>query len=74
VFEILRIYSSWVELMLLNEVFVDLTGCGKLNDPILKKAETMRNEIRPKIGLSRSVSNNLKHNINLLEIFYVALQ
>jgi hypothetical protein len=25
--------------MLLNEVFVDLTGCGKLNDPIPKKAE-----------------------------------
>jgi len=60
--------------MLLNEVFVDLTGCGKLNYPILKKAETMRNEIRRKLGLNRSVSNNLKHNINLLEIFYVALQ
>jgi hypothetical protein len=32
------------------------------------------NEIRDQLGLNRSVPNNLKHNINILGIFYVALQ
>ena len=32
------------------------------------------NEIRDQLGLNRSVPNNLKHNINLLGIVFVALQ
>jgi DNA polymerase IV len=45
VFEILRRYSSLFETMLLDEVLVDLTGCGRLNGSILKTAEPIRNEM-----------------------------
>lgn len=55
VFEILRSYSPLVEPMSLDEAFVDLTGCGKLHGPILKTAETIRNEIREKLGLNASI-------------------
>jgi hypothetical protein len=60
--------------MLLDGAFVDLTGCWELNGPSLKIAETIRNEIRRQLVLNRSVLNNLKYNINLLEIFYMVLQ
>jgi DNA polymerase IV len=52
VFEILRRYSLLVEPMLLCEAFVELTGCRKLHGPILKTAETIRNEIRDQLGLN----------------------
>ncbi|MFT4579099.1 MAG: DNA polymerase-4 [Nitrospinales bacterium] len=55
VFEILRNYSPLVEPMSLDEAFVDLTGCGKLHGPILKTAETIRNEIRDRLGLNASI-------------------
>ena len=55
VFEILRNYSPLVEPMSLDEVFVDLTGCGRLHSPILKTAETIRNEIRDRFGLNASI-------------------
>ena len=55
VFEILRSYSPLVEPMSLDEAFVDLTGCGKLHGPVLKTAETIRNEIRDRLGLNASI-------------------
>ena len=55
VFEILRSYSPLVEPMSLDEAFVDLTGCKKLHGPILKTAETIRNEIRDRLGLNASI-------------------
>ena len=55
VFEILRRYSPLVEPMSLDEAFVDLTGCKKLHGPILKTAETIRNEIRDRLGLNASI-------------------
>ena len=55
VFEILRRYSPLVEPMSLDEAFVDLTGCKKLHSPILKTAETIRNEIRDRLGLNASI-------------------
>ena len=55
VFEILRNYSPLVEPMSLDEAFVDLTGCGRLHGPILKTAETIRNEIRDRFGLNASI-------------------
>lgn len=54
VFEILRGYSPLVEPMSLDEAFVDLTGCGKLHGPVLKTAETIRNEIKDRLGLNAS--------------------
>jgi len=41
--------------MSLDEAFVDLTGCKKLHGPILKTAETIRNEIRDRLGLNASI-------------------
>ena len=55
VFEILRRYSPLVEPMSLDEAFVDLTGCKKLHGSILKTAETIRNEIRDRLGLNASI-------------------
>ena len=55
VFEILRSYSPLVEPMSLDEAFIDLTGCKKLHGPILKTAETIRNEIRDRLGLNASI-------------------
>ena len=55
VFEILRSYSPLVEPMSLDEAFVDLTGCEKLHGPVLKTAETIRNEIKNRLGLNASV-------------------
>ena len=55
VFEILRSYSPMVEPMSIDEAFVDLTGCKKLHGPILKTAETIRNEIRDRLGLNASI-------------------
>jgi DNA polymerase-4 len=55
VFEILRSYSPLVEPMSLDEAFVDLTGCEKLHGPVLKTAETIRNEIRDRLGLNASI-------------------
>ncbi|MZH03206.1 MAG: hypothetical protein F3745_07395, partial [Nitrospinae bacterium] len=46
VFEILRRYSPLVEPMSLDEAFIDLTGCERLQGPVLKAAENIRNEIR----------------------------
>ena len=55
VFEILRSYSPLVEPMSLDEAFIDLTGCGKLHGPVLKTAETIRNEIKGQLGLNASI-------------------
>lgn len=55
VFEILRSYSPLVEPMSLDEAFVDLTGCGRLHGPVLKTAETIRNEIKNTLGLNASI-------------------
>lgn len=55
VFEILNHYSPLVEPMSLDEAFVDLTGCGKLHGPVLKAAESIRNEIRDQLGLNASI-------------------
>ena len=41
--------------MSLDEAFVDLTGCKKLHGPILKTAETIRNEICDRLGLNASI-------------------
>ena len=55
VFEILRSYSPLVEPMSLDEAFIDLTGCGKLHGPVLKTAETIRNQIKGQLGLNASI-------------------
>ena len=55
VFKILRGYSPLVEPMSLDEAFVDLTGCGKLHGPVFKTAETIRNEIKDRLGLNASI-------------------
>ena len=55
VFEILKSYSPLVEPMSLDEAFIDLTGCGKLHGPVLKTAETIRNEIKGQLGLNASI-------------------
>ena len=54
-FNILRGYSPLVEPVSIDEAFVDLTGCGKLHGPILKTAETIRNEIKDRLGLNASI-------------------
>ena len=41
--------------MSLDEAFIDLTGCGKLHGPVLKTAETIRNEIKGQLGLNASI-------------------
>ena len=55
IFEILRGYSPLVEPMSLDEAFVDLTGCTKLHGPVLKAAETIRNDIKGRLGLNASI-------------------
>ena len=55
VFKILREYSPLVEPVSIDEAFVDLTGCGKLHGPVLKTAETIRNEIKDRLGLNASI-------------------
>jgi DNA polymerase-4 len=41
--------------MSLDEAFIDLTGCGKLHGPVLKTAETIRNQIKGQLGLNASI-------------------
>jgi DNA polymerase IV len=55
VFEILRGYSPLVEPMSLDEAFVDLTGCEKLQGSVLRSAEKIRNEVREVLGLNASI-------------------
>ncbi len=66
VFDILRGYSPLVEPVSIDEAFIDLTGCAKLHGPVLKAAETIRNEIKNRLGLNASIgiaSNKLMAKI-----------
>ena len=54
------------------DMYAFLVSVEEVFDPSQKGKPL--NEIRDELGLNRSVPNNLKHNINLLGISYVALQ
>ena len=54
------------------DMYVIFASVKEVLDPSQKGK--FLNEIRDQLGLNRSVPNNLKHNINLLGIVFVALQ
>ena len=55
IFDLLEKYSPAVEPMSLDEAYMDLTGCQKLQGPVLPTAERIRNEIRSKVGINASI-------------------
>ncbi len=55
IFALLRNYSPLVEPMSLDEAYVDLTGCQRLQGPALQTAERIRNEIKTSVGINASI-------------------
>ncbi len=55
IFEILDRYSPLVEPMSLDEAYLDLTGCERLQGPILKAATRLHNEIQERVGINASI-------------------
>lgn len=55
VFALFATYSPSVEPMSLDEAFMDMTGCQRLQGPVLATAERMRDEIRSTVGINASI-------------------
>ncbi len=55
IFNILRTYSPLVEPVSLDEAYMDLSGCERLHGPVLKAAESIRREIRARVGITASI-------------------